>query len=202
MTKGKKKTLLVDVNTLSDVLSCSPRHVQRLVEAGLPKAATGQYDVLVCVRWFIRDLKRRLREEGGGLEREQERKTKAEADLKELELYERLGTLIPIAVYRSDVAFHFTAIRQRFLALPGRVAATLEGEPRAQIKVKLRAAVCEVLDVLAKAQDVKDRAAAEEAAAAKSPGDRLEAATNKAAKKSITEAARALHPRYGRSKKK
>lgn len=65
-----------------------------------PKEGRGQYDIVKCVHWRIKDLQRQLEETRGGKIREaQERRALAQAKKEEFELEKYVGNLL----YTNDV---------------------------------------------------------------------------------------------------
>jgi phage terminase Nu1 subunit (DNA packaging protein) len=142
--------VLVSVEQLAGEFQRTPRYVQQLAKAGMPKAAHGQYDLELCKSWYIGFLQRKISQREGdvddngderegtyNVDREQARLTRAKADIAEIELTERRGEVIPIKVFEDTLGRMVTQARQQLLQLPGRAAPVLEGEPRAVIKSKL-----------------------------------------------------------------
>ncbi len=155
---------LVSVSQVAKALDVSERYVQVLVKRGMPKERHGKYDLGACMAWYIRYLHRKYA--AGGVEAEEtleeavtlrtlnaarQRLILAQADREELELARARAALIPVHVYEERVAAQIMQARQRVLALPGRVAPSLEGETRTVIKARLTDAVRQTLASLAAA---------------------------------------------------
>src|ERR1700722_8310623 len=53
----KPKEGLVDVSKIAELFGISERSVQRLVVSdGMPRVSRGEYDVLVCSKWYLKYL--------------------------------------------------------------------------------------------------------------------------------------------------
>src|SRR6266568_4383250 len=116
---------LVDVGRVAQEFGVSERQVQLYVQGGMPKAGHGKYDLLPCFRWYSQKLKQELSdasEKAGDLEYEQMRNQRAMADIKELELAEKRGQLIPLATYKAHIGAQFITVRQNILALAAKIA--------------------------------------------------------------------------------
>ncbi len=141
---------LVTVSQVAKALDVSERYVQVLVKRGMPRERHGKYDLGACMAWYIRYLHRKYSVQGVEAEETPEeavtvrtlnaarqRLILAQADREELELARARAELIPVQVYEERVAAQIMQARQRLLALPGRVAPSLEGETRSVIKARL-----------------------------------------------------------------
>src|SRR5216683_1124911 len=115
-------------------MDVQPKSTADLVGRGMPHEARGQYDVGRCLAWYVRYLDAQM--QGGGITEEERnsgvnlrverhRLLKVQADLGELDLFERRGKLIPISVYEKLLIGWVITIRQRVLALPGRLSSML-----------------------------------------------------------------------------
>lgn len=141
-----RRNELVQVSRLAKLFGCSERQVQLLAARhGMPKAKHGLYHLDECVRWRIAQLEAQLADkskqqpgEEGSLDKEQTRKTRAEADMKEMDLRERKGELIPITVYREQMASKIGTARQQILNIPARIAHELVGLELPALKAALR----------------------------------------------------------------
>jgi phage terminase Nu1 subunit (DNA packaging protein) len=53
----KQNTGLVDVSKIAELFGISERAVQRLViYDGMPRVSRGEYDLLICSKWYVRYL--------------------------------------------------------------------------------------------------------------------------------------------------
>lgn len=122
-------------------LNLGSRRIQQLAKEGLPKADRGVYDVIACLRWYVRYLQRKLVEralpedgdgDGGGPATSsaatRHKMLSIEAELKQIELAEKREQLISIEKAEKDLAAIVVEIRTRILALPPRLAAEVLGE--------------------------------------------------------------------------
>jgi phage terminase Nu1 subunit (DNA packaging protein) len=90
------------------------------------------------------------RNSGVNLRVERHRLMKIQADLGQLELDERLRTLIPISVYEKLLIGWAVTIRQRVLALPARLAGMLVGLDRRAIQDVIEREGRDMLMILSK----------------------------------------------------
>ena len=90
------------------------------------------------------------RNSGVNLRVERHRLLKVQADLGELDLWERRRTLIPIQVYEKRLMGWVITIRQRVLALPGRVSGMLVGLDRRAMQDVIDRECREMLLILSK----------------------------------------------------
>lgn len=149
---------LANVEQLAEALNVSPRRVQQLATAGMPRAARGRYDTDACLRWFVRFLQDALQRRESLIEksssdavrRARARLLQTETERREIDLALRRGQLIPLSVFEETMGGMIRTARQRLLQLPGRIAPQLEGEPRALIKHKLTLAVHDALSALSR----------------------------------------------------
>ncbi len=152
MKRSRQSPRLVGVEGIAEELHLTSRHVQRLVQVGMPRNSRGKYDLYRCVLWYALHVQESMRRREFSQNKEAQRLTKVKADLGELELAEKRGQLIPVSIYRELVTTLCTSIRQRFLILPSRIAPQLEGENRITIKAKLDQAVRGTLMALSVAE--------------------------------------------------
>lgn len=129
-----KMPQMVSYEDLARVMDVQPKSIADLVSKGMPHEARGQYDVGRCLAWYVRYLHGQMnrrgitedeRNSGVNLRVERYRLLKIQADLGELELFERRRAVIPIAVYEKLLVGWAITIRQRVLALPGRLSTLL-----------------------------------------------------------------------------
>jgi phage terminase Nu1 subunit (DNA packaging protein) len=153
---NKQPELIVDVERIATEFDCSVRTIQRLVEDGMPREGHGKYDLLACWRWYGQKLRKDIEDAGEAslLEKEQTRVQRATADLKELELAERRGQLIPMEVFARHLTAAFFTVRQNILALAAQIAPQLEGLDRLEIKTKLHERHRQLCEHLAQAPGV------------------------------------------------
>lgn len=166
MTTVSESVFLVNQAQLAAVLSLTTRQIRNLQDEGMPSRAVGnqrQYDLRQVVPWYVA-----RKQEEAKPERKSEadaRKALAEARLKELDLAEREGELVPLAVHRRVMGEVFDDVRSNLLNLPGKVAPQLTGltSPREAVAI-LRPAVDQCLVSLVElAADLEDEADREEA---------------------------------------
>lgn len=149
---------LVSVEQLAQEFNRDVRTVQLLHKSGMPKHGHGQYNLEVCKTWYIAHLQSKIGSrsnegENAGdynVDLETARLKRAQADLAEIELTEKRGQVVPIAVLEYSLTQVIANARQNLLMLPGRIAPELEGEARAVIKARISKSIHEALTELSK----------------------------------------------------
>lgn len=149
----------VGVKVVARVLGITPRRVQQLVKEGLPQAAKGKYPLVECVHWYIRYWQ--VRAEGSGVPsgpspdghvshaEARRRKEVALAEMRELELQERLGNLVSLDYMDEQLSDALQRTRQTLNAIPGKIAPLLIGCPTvARAQMLLQQAIDEALPSL------------------------------------------------------
>jgi hypothetical protein len=107
----------------------------------LPQVKPGLYDIVKCLRWYVRYLQRKLVErafpedgdgDGGGpatsASAMRHKMLSIESELKQIELAEKREQLVSIEKVTKDLQAIVVEIRTRILALPPRLAAEVLGE--------------------------------------------------------------------------
>lgn len=125
------------VKTIAKLLRLTERRVQQLSKEGvIPKAERGQYDLVPAVQGYIGYLQARVApkpDEDGGIDYhvEKARKTKAEADIAEMEAATMRGDLVD-AVEMRDVLFSvMSEVKTKLLNnAPTRIAARSKSEKK------------------------------------------------------------------------
>lgn len=151
---------IVTVEQLAREFNRDVRTVQLLVKGGMPRRGHGQYELEVCKTWYIAYLQSKVGSrsnegENSGdynVDLETARLKRAQADLAEIELTEKRGQVVPIAVLENSLTQVIANARQNLLMLPGRIAPELEGEARAVIKARLSQSIHTALTELSKVQ--------------------------------------------------
>jgi phage terminase Nu1 subunit (DNA packaging protein) len=150
----EKKSQYATLAQISTVLNVEPRWINRLVkERGFPQIARGQYDLVACVHWYIVDLKRQIQDAKSGgetLNEAQARLTKANANLKEMELSRERGEIIAIDDMKKVLEKLFKPIREALLAIPKALAPqVMSRQTIAEVEELLQTSVHKSLNELA-----------------------------------------------------
>lgn len=117
---------LIDVNQLAYLFGISSRWVQRLAEEhGMPREDRGLYDPIRCTQWYTAWLRQRAKT---AADSQKDRLTKANADLRELELARASGRLAEVDKIGRGVADLVHAAKARLRAIPTKAAAVLARE--------------------------------------------------------------------------
>ena len=112
---------LHNLKTISEALNITERWVNKLCKDGvLPKVSRGKYDLLGCVKAYIRFLQQNTKtgmvSKRGDMEEEKLRKLKEEADKLERERLKDEGQLIHADLVYRKLEKTFVALRQKVLA--------------------------------------------------------------------------------------
>src|SRR5580658_2689107 len=113
------------------MMNVTPRRVQVLAsEFGMPRAGKGLYDAGKCLLWYIRYLQDALDKKAvptgdgtySGMKDERARSLRADAELKEIELAEKRGTLVRIETVKKVFVDLVHMTKARVMATPPRIA--------------------------------------------------------------------------------
>lgn len=126
---------LANVTRVAQALNLTEMRVQQLVKEGMPREGRGQYDAVKCMAWYIRYLQAALKKKSlpttdgayAGEREQRVRLLKADADLREIELAEKQGQLVPLADVEAEMTNLVLITKARILAVAPRVAPELLG---------------------------------------------------------------------------
>lgn len=128
---------LVGVKKMAMMMNITPRRVQVLAnESGMPHAGRGQYDAGKCLLWYIRYLQDALNAKAvatgdgaySGLREERARSIRADAELKEIKLGEKRGTLVFVGHVKQAFVDLALMTKARVMATPPQIAPEVLGE--------------------------------------------------------------------------
>lgn len=134
MSTASEPTYGVDV--IARLLNVTPRRVQQLVKDGvIPKASRGKYTLVGSVQGYVKFLQEKLQDPGGetrtNLNEERTRKTKAEADIAEMEAAKMRGDLVDALQMKQAMDLVISEVRAKLLNnAPTRIAARAKSEKR------------------------------------------------------------------------
>lgn len=142
--------------TVSKALNLTERRVMQLVNEGMPRVGRGQYDPWACALWYIRYLQKAVEQRGtanddgsaSSWREEKKRLVRLQANNEELEYRRKLGEVVPVDMVRDKFVTFASTVHDRFMALPSKLAARLEGESREVIRVKLFESIRDLLNGL------------------------------------------------------
>lgn len=147
------------VKTIAALLRLTERRVQQLSKEGvIPKAERGRYELAPAVQGYITYLQDRLapRESDGDPDRidyhvEKARKTKAEADMAEMEAARMRGDLVDALEMKNVLELVMSEVKTKLLNnAPTRIAARTKAEKKeAQIKAIAKEEIAASLQALA-----------------------------------------------------
>jgi phage terminase Nu1 subunit (DNA packaging protein) len=142
-------------DVIAELLNLTPGRIRQLVAEGvIPRAERGKYDLIRCVRGYVRFLQERAEGRGvetSGVHAERTRLLTAQAERAELEVAALHRSLLPfdevVAAWEQLVA----ACRARCLAIPSKLAPRLTViHERRKIQDALTAEIREALQELAR----------------------------------------------------
>lgn len=151
----------VNQKTLARVLNLTSRQIRNLEEVGLPGGRVAEngrdrlYDLTVAVPWYVQRERERLK----STEKDEAdiEKARAKAAMARLDLAEREGKLIPVALHTKLLGEILGEVRSRTLNLPGSVAPQLVGmDEEREVVAVLRPAVDRCLQSLVALADELD----------------------------------------------
>ncbi|MFM2092861.1 MAG: Enterobacter phage Arya [Planctomycetota bacterium] len=143
---------------LATFLGVSPPTVDAWIRRGMPfrkrgdKGRAWEFDTAEVVDWLREEEARRHigeQAETMTLDQAKQRREVANAQLAELELAERLRTVIKVDDVAATVREEYQVVRQLLLSIPGRLAQELAAEAdAAAVERALRDAIAEALEEL------------------------------------------------------
>ena len=146
------ETPTYDVNTIANLLLLTPRRVLQLARAGIvPRTSRGRWEIAPTVQGYIRYLSERALEghDGDGSDPDpRQRLLKARAELTEMDAATRRNEYVAIDDVGAVVEAEYTPVRAALRAMPGRIAADLEGLAAPAIAETLTLKVEEILSAL------------------------------------------------------
>lgn len=148
----------VPVGKVANILNLTPRRVQQLVKEGMPREATGQYDPVKCMLFYVRYLQQALEQqtiptlEGYAGEREARlRILRTAADLKEIALSKQRSQLVAVPDVEAALAKLRRVATGHIMAIPSRLAPELVGETsRMMIQARIEKACKDAMRLLAR----------------------------------------------------
>lgn len=140
--------------TLAAALKITRQRIGQLVAAGvLSHSRPGWFDPLTAVPAYIEFSRRRA--QTGKLREAMERRTRAQADLAELDLARRRGDLVEVAVVEMMIRNVIAAARGRLLAMPTKLTPLLVGQhSRAVIQARIDKEINDALASLVNTPDI------------------------------------------------
>ena len=147
---------LYPVKAIASILNLTERRVQQLAHEGIiPKAERGKYDLVGCVRAYIKYLQDRaigMEETSGDISHHRARLVKENADRAELDNARERRELFDTLTGINAVGLLFSHIKQRLTAIPTKAAPLVKGcKTLPQIRNVLQVEVSEALRELAEA---------------------------------------------------
>lgn len=145
---------------ICEALDLTPQRVNQLAKEGvLPREGRGKYDLVACLRAYVRYLQNAVQSKASMTEdgevvttkNAKAQLTQYQAEIKKLELAQRRGSVIAIADHESILSTLIIEAKAGMNAIPARVAPKVLGvESRLMVQAIIDAEVKAVLVQLAK----------------------------------------------------
>lgn len=143
------------VEVMARLLNISARRIQQLAKEGVvPKASRGQYPLAATVQAYCKYLQDLVQDPSGTTKTdyylERARKTKAEADIAEMEAAKMRGDLVDAEEMKSTLELVMSEVKTKLLNnAPSRIAARSKSEKKeAAIKAIAKQEISASLQVL------------------------------------------------------
>jgi len=140
--------------TIAKFLDLTPRRLRQLVAEGIiPKTDRGRYPLVGAVQGYIKYL--RTRADGRTFDPADELQThklrlvRWRAELAQIEVERLRGELVPASKLEEVLVFLVTSVRSRLLALPRKLAVTLNPEDPQDAERRIELEVNGILEELA-----------------------------------------------------
>lgn len=147
---------LVNRTEIARILDLAKTTVDDYVAAGMPgqKSESGwEFDPAECIKWYKSYLQKQSENRKKG-EDPSDRKTAAEAALKELQLEREQGNLVPVDWASEQVSSVLMEVKGGLLALPKSISPNLalESDP-VQVEMLLREAIHDMMEAVKRTVD-------------------------------------------------
>jgi len=136
---------MVELNQLARVLNLTPRRVQQLAGEGLPRESRGNYDLAVCINWYIRYLQKALQSKSSDVDgsvtnlmTQRTRQARATAERMEMANLKGRGEVVSAVDIRQQVLKAIAFLGQALDSISQRV--TTDEVLQEKIDEELRAA--------------------------------------------------------------
>jgi hypothetical protein len=149
---------LVNAKILSGVFGLTETRIYQLAaREGMPRVARGQFDLISCIRWYVKYLRAKIEErsvkycsEDTATQDQRVRRMRAVADLKEMEVASMKEQLMTLSDIRSGLSDVVLIVKARFRSLPARLSAEILGESsRLMIQAKIEKGIKDCLNQIA-----------------------------------------------------
>jgi len=135
-----KDLFLVTTEELMQMFRVSRQTITNWKDQGMPAYSRGKWDIKKIFIWYVdkSNVERELTQQESNSETDKIRKTRIEADLKQIELDLQLGKLIEMDVAINELSKVMTIVRNTITSLPNKIAPQVVGRPLKEIKLKLQ----------------------------------------------------------------
>lgn len=134
----KTENFIVSTEQLMNLMKVSRQTITNWKDQGLPVYARGKWDLIKVFEWYVERTIIERESYINHIDHDRARKTKIEADLKQIELDLQLGKLIEMDVAISELSKVMTIVRNTITSLPNKIAPQIVARPLKEIKLKLQ----------------------------------------------------------------
>jgi phage terminase Nu1 subunit (DNA packaging protein) len=148
----------VNAKILAKVFNLTETRIHQLAaREGMPKLARAKFELISCIKWYIKYLRTKIEErcvkpgpEVMEIQRQRFRRMRVDADIKEMEVALMKEQLMKVEDVRSGMADMAFIVRARFKSVPATLSAELLGETsRVMIQAKIEKAIRKSLNEIA-----------------------------------------------------
>ena len=132
--------IIVETQDLMKILRVSRMTISNWKDQGMPSHARGRWDLVKVFEWYVdrTTAEKEATEQNADLEQERARKTKIEADLKQIELDLMQGKAVTIEEATTKLSQLLVKVKNIVMNIPQRVAPKLIGKNLKEIKLILQ----------------------------------------------------------------
>lgn len=139
----KPAPALVTVVQLQKIFGVTRKTISEWVKKGMPKKSHGVYDSVECFSWWQDNIN--IDKTTGDISI-RDRYWLAKAEVEEVKAAKLKGMLAPKEEFEKQEAYRMACLRGSLLALPGRLALTLEGKRQEDIRELLKHEIFTILE--------------------------------------------------------
>jgi terminase small subunit / prophage DNA-packing protein len=145
---------MATITEVSRALNVTPQRVVQLTHLGMAKVRRGEYQLDLCLRWYILHLQKALkakhdperRSDAAAFVRERTRLAKEQADATRMRVQQMRGDLVHQATVAREFAAAVSAIVTYAKTLPAALAAECEGQDVTERQITLARGMADLLE--------------------------------------------------------
>ena len=134
------KPQYVTTADLAEFFKVTKMGISFWVKEGMPRIGSNKFDLWEVMQWHLTRIENRMdiAVQESNSETDKIRKTRIEADLKQLELDQQLGKIIEMDVAINELSKVMSIVRNTITSLPNKIAPQIVGKSLKEIKLKLQ----------------------------------------------------------------